>query len=420
MDKIRVGVFGAGRGSSVAQHFLLVGGVEIVAVCDRNKERVEKMARRRLGNDFVLYEDFDSFIEHPMDVCIIANNFYQHAKYVIKCFEKNIHVFCECLSNGTMKEAVELVRAYEKSKSIFMLAENAAYYLPNLEMKKIIESGKIGKVLYAEGEYNHPTNPWDTAITKRLKFYPKHWRHYIPSTYYLTHSIGPVMFATGATPKKVMAFAMFNPFPDDIPTASHVADWGASISTLNDDGSVFRVVGCSKFGGHHNSYRYCGPKGQVETVRGMKNKIMLRYNEWDKPEGEEAERLYEPAWNDKDEEFIKQSMHDGADYVIDRFFLNCVREGKEIPHPFDLHSAIAMASVAILAHRSVLSGGKTFDIPDFTKEEDRKLYENDGLSPFFGDDGSEPTIPCCSHTDYEPSENNMKLYLEELAKDVEI
>ena len=44
MGNIRVGVFGAGRGSSVAQHFLLVGGCEVVAVCDRNKERVEKMA----------------------------------------------------------------------------------------------------------------------------------------------------------------------------------------------------------------------------------------------------------------------------------------------------------------------------------------------------------------------------------------
>lgn len=420
MGNIRVGVFGAGRGSSVAQHFLLVGGCEVVAVCDRNKERVEKMARRRLGNDFVLYEDFDSFIEHPMDVCIIANNFYQHAKYVIKCFEKNIHVFCECLSNGTMKEAVELVRAYEKSKSIFMLAENAAFYLQNVEMKKIIDAGKLGKVLYAEGEYNHPTDPWDTVNTKRIKFYPEHWRHFNPATYYITHSIGPVMYATGATPKKVMAFAMFEPYPDDIPSANRVADRAACISTLNDDDSVFRVVGCSKFGAHHNSYRYCGAKGQVENLRGMGGKIMLRYNEWDKPEGEETERLYMPEWNDKDEELIKQSQHEGADFVTDRFFLNCLKEGKQPPHPFDLHSAIAMSSVAILGHRSVLNGGKVYDIPDFTKEEDRKLYENDDLTPFFGNNGEEPTIPCCSHPDYKPSENNMKLYFEELKKDVEI
>ena len=207
---------------------------------------------------------------------------------------------------------------------------------------------------------------------------------------------------------------------DDIPSANRVADRAASISTLNDDGSVFRVVGCAKYGAHHNSYRYCGPKGQVEVLRGMGGKIMLRYNEWDKPEGEEAERLYKPEWNDKDEELIKQSQHEGADFVTDRFFLNCIKEGKQPPHPFDLHSAIAMSSVAILGHRSVLNGGKVYDIPDFTKEEDRKLYENDDSTPFFGDNGEEPTIPCCSHPDYKPSENNMKLYFEELKKDVEI
>jgi hypothetical protein len=51
-------------------------------------------------------------------------------------------------------------------------------------------------------------------------------------------------------------------------------------------------------------------------------------------------------------------------------------------------------------------------IPDFDREEDCLLYENDRLSPFYGPDGSAPTLPCCSHPDYHPSENQMKKYLE--------
>ena len=97
-------------------------------------------------------------------------------------------------------------------------------------------------------------------------------------------------------------------------------------------------------------------------------------------------------------------------------FLNCLKENKQAPHPFDFYSALAMSSVAILAHRSALEGGKPYDIPDFTKEEDQKLYENDFLTPFYGDDGSKPTLPCCSHPDYKPSERQMQLYLEELKK----
>lgn len=36
-----------------------------------------------------------------------------------------------------------------------------------------------------------------------------------------------------------------------------------------------------------------------------------------------------------------------------------------------------MSSVAILGHRSMLEGGKPFDIPDFKNESDCNLYEND-------------------------------------------
>ena len=414
MKKIRIGVFGAGRGMDIAQNFMLLNA-EIVALCDNHKERREA-AMKRLNDSVKAYENFDDFINHPMDAMIVANNFYQHAAFVIKCFEKNIHVFCECISNGTMGEGVALARAFKNSKSIFMLAENYPQMLPNLEMKRVMDSGSLGKFLYAEGEYNHPTNPWDTAFTKRYRFYPEHWRHFCPSTYYITHSLGPVMRISGATPKKVTAFEIFDPPEDNVPSAAYSVDAAANITTFNDDGSVFRITACSRFGGHHNAYRICGSKGQIENLRGMGQQIMLRYNEWDKPEGQDATQLYTPSWNDKDEELIKKSGHGGSDFVTARMFLNCLKENKQAPHPFDFYSALAMSSVAILAHRSALEGGKPYDIPDFTKEEDQKLYENDFLTPFYGDDGSKPTLPCCSHPDYKPSERQMQLYLEELKK----
>ncbi len=63
-----------------------------------------------------------------------------------------------------------------------------------------------------------------------------------------------------------------------------------------------------------------------------------------------------------------------------------------------------MSSVGILAHCSVLDRGEPYDIPDFRNEEDRKLYKNDFLTPFPGDDGTPPTLPCCSNTEYKPTD----------------
>ena len=187
MSKIKIGVFGAGRGCYLAEAFMLCGA-EIVALCDNHKERREE-AVKRLGGNLAVYEKFEDFINHPMDAVVLANNFYQHAPYAIECFKRNIHVFSECISNGTMGEGVELVRAFEKSKSIYMLAENYPQMLFNREMQRIAKSGKLGKILFAEGEYNHPTSDWDTEFTKIYRFYPEHWRHFLPRTYYITHSL---------------------------------------------------------------------------------------------------------------------------------------------------------------------------------------------------------------------------------------
>ena len=408
MKKIKVGIFGVGRGMDLAKDFMLLGA-DIAAICDFNKERLDAAAKK-VGTDTAIYSDFDSFIEHDLDAVVLANYFHEHAPFAIKCFKKGIHVFSECISNGTMAEGIELLKAFEKSNSIYMLAENYPQMIFNREMKRVCDNGTLGKILYAEGEYNHPADPNDVKFKKTYNYFPEHWRNFLPRSYYITHSLGPVMWATGATPKKVTSFAAFAPIEGDVPTASFSGDRVSIVTTQNDDGSIFRITGCAAFGGHHNAYRICGTEGQIENLRGMGNKVMLRYNGWSQPEGMDDVNLYEPKWNDPDEEIFKTSGHGGGDYLTARVFLDCIKKGKQPEHPFDIYSAINMSSVAILAHRSMLEGGKPYDIPDFTKEEDCKLYENDRLSPFYGVDGSDPVIPCCSHTDFKPTEKQIENY----------
>lgn len=412
MEKIKIGVFGVGRGMDLVNNFMLLN-CDIVAICDFHKERREA-AVKKLGDTTAVYEDFDSFIEHDMDAVILANYFHEHAPYAIRCFEKGIHVFSECISNGTMAEGVELIRAAEKSNSIYFLAENYPEMLFNREMQRICKGGTIGKVLYAEGEYNHPGDPWNVGFKKQYTYFEKHWRNFNARSYYLTHSLGPIMKATGATPKTVTCFAAFAPMEGNVPNASYCGDRAAVMMTQNDDGSIFRFTGCAAFGGHGNSYRICGTKGQIENLRGTGGKVMLQYNEWEKPEGAENVSMYTPDWNDKDEELIKSGGHGGGDYLTARLFLDCIRENKQPEHPYDVYSAVNMSSVAILAHRSMLEGGKPYEIPDFHLEENRVKYENDRLTPFWSTDGKEPTLPCCSHTDYKPTDEQIECYRKEV------
>lgn len=412
MEKIRIGIFGAGRGMNIAANLKLIDSCEVVSLCENIKERAQK-AIKDFGREIPVYENFDEFLESGIDAVVIANFFHEHTPYAIKCFEKNIHVFCECISNGTMAEGVSLLRAYEKSKSVFMLAENYPQMKFNREMKRICDGGTLGKVLYAEGEYNHPFEPDCYDFNKDCVYFVKHWRNFLPRSYYVTHSLAPIMWATGATPKRLTAFPVFSPAKEKA-TARHVGDRAAVITTYNDDGSVFKFTGCAAFGAHHNAYRICGENGQIENLRGMGEKVMLRYSAWAIPEGKDEVNLYDPEWNDPDEEFIENSGHGGGDYIVARMFLDCIKSGKEPEHPYDIYSAVNMASVAILAHRSILNNGMPYDIPDFHNEECRKQYENDRETPFYGSDGSEPTIPCCSENNYKPTEEQIKKYEETL------
>lgn len=410
MQKIKVGIFGYTRGSGLVDNFLQLGA-DIVAVCDKSDKNLQA-AKSKLGDTVTCYKEFDEFIEHRgLQAVLLANYFHEHSGYAVRCLEKDIHVLSECLSNSTMAEGVRLVEAAQKSKAKYMLLENYPFMLFNIEMRRIHQGGSLGKCIYAEGEYNHSFpfySNGDRAMQEvfcRLSDSDKHWRWYAPRTYYVTHSLAPLMLATGAEPIRVTAMPVVLPEPDDCDRVSRVAERAAIITTLNNDGSVFKFTGCASFGAEEISYRLCGEKGMVENLRGTGGKIMLRYDAWQSPEGVEPLKYYQPEWDDPDAELIKQAGHYGGDFCVIREFLKCIREDTE--PLFDVYFATRTASVAILGHRSELEYGVPYDLPDFRKAEDRDRWREDELSPFYYSDGREPTMPCTTAPDFAPSQRQL-------------
>ena len=407
MKTIRMGIFGLNRGSNFIES-ILANNAEIVALCDMDTKWTDA-ANKKIGGTATCYTNFDEFIEHPMDAVFLANFFHEHTPYAIRCLEKNIHVISECTSNSTMAEGVALVRAAKKSKAFYMISENYPYMLFNQEIRRVYKEGTLGKVLFAEGEYNHPARPRPAGSKTTLVSHVRHWRNYLPRTYYITHSLAPLMLATGSKPVRVTALPVFDaPKPSTAPSAKMVFDTAAIVTTLNDDNSVFRVTGHASFAAHGNSYRLCCTNGMMENVRGMGNHVMLRYNDWNVPEGKQSNNLYVPDLNDPDADWIYKAGHGGGDFFVIREFLRCIRENRK--PEMDEYFATRMASVAILGHRSLMEGGMPYDIPDFSKEEDCAKWENDNLSPFWYTDGRAPTLPCCSHPECSPSQEQIDAY----------
>lgn len=153
---IRVGVLGVGRGQSFAEGAIDLVGMQLVALCDTWEAKLVE-AGTRYG--VATYTDYDRFLEHDMEAVVLANFFHEHAPFAIKALQAGKHVMSECTSNATLAEGVALCRAVEQSGKIYMLAENYPYTRFNMEMRRLYQTGEIGRVTYAEGEYNHPMAP---------------------------------------------------------------------------------------------------------------------------------------------------------------------------------------------------------------------------------------------------------------------
>ena len=247
-----------GRGQSFARGVSTGVGMELVALCDTWEERLQE-AGEQFGVE--TYTDYDEFLTHDMDAVVLANYFHQHAPFAIKALEAGFHVMSETACNTTLAEGVALCRAVEKSGKIYMLAENYPYTAFSQEMRRVYQAGEIGEVTYAEGEYNHPM-----AVEARLKITPgsKHWRAWLPSTYYCTHALAPLMYMTDTMPKQINALSIA--CDSVIEETVRVSDPGSVILCRMDNGAVFRIFGLI-LPGHSNWYRVHGARGARRSGR---------------------------------------------------------------------------------------------------------------------------------------------------------
>ena len=152
MKKIKIGVMGAYRGTSMINYCKIADNAEIVAICDKWEEGLEKQKEVNKGLDIAYYNNFEDFIKHDMDAVVLANYANEHAPFAIRAMKEGKHVFSEVLPVQTMKEAVELIETVEETGMIYGYAENYCYMPAPYEMKKLYEQGKIGEFEYGEGE----------------------------------------------------------------------------------------------------------------------------------------------------------------------------------------------------------------------------------------------------------------------------
>ena len=351
MKKVRIGVLGAYRGTSMINYCKRADHAEVVAICDKSPEALDAQRADAEGLDIAFYEKFDDFIEHDMDAVVLANYANEHAPFAIRCLKKGLHVFSEVLPVQNMKEAVELVEAVEESGLVYAYGENYCYMPASHEMKKLYESGEIGEFEYGEGEYIHNCESIWHSITYGEE---DHWRNNMYATFYCTHSLGPIIHMTGLRPVSVVGFeGGMN--QRNLRAGCKGGQFGIEMVTFENGGIAKSIHGDL----YKNSvwYTVYGSMGRMETARedaynGGQTHIYVNADNYDGEYGPENVLSYKP-----ETEFPTADAsfgHGGSDYYSMYNFVEKIR-GNENADIIDVYEALDMYLPGMFAYRSVLA-----------------------------------------------------------------
>ena len=373
MKKVRVGVLGAHRGRTMIEYCKHAENAELVAVCDKAPYELEKVRREAGDLPIAYYESFDDFILHDMDAVVLANYANEHAPFAIRCLNAGMHVFSEVLPVQTMAEAVALVEAVENSGKVYAYGENYCYMAAPREMRRLYREGVIGELEYAEGEYVHNCEPIWFEITYGE---PDHWRNNMYSTFYCTHSLGPILHAAGLRPISVTGFESAEN-TRRFRQGSRAASYGIEMVTLENGAIVKSIHG----GLYKNNISYVmyGGKGRMESARedaqnGGHDRI---YVNADENEGDYehpgAVRTYLPAERD---EKSRGYGHGGSDFYAMYYFIERIL-GDETADTVNVYEALDMCLCGHFAYRSILADGAPMRIPDLRDPAERERWRHD-------------------------------------------
>lgn len=166
---VRVGVIGGGFGVQHLQGFGATENAEVVAFCQRNRDKAETMAGE-FGVPHA-YTDYRKLLSHDgLDAVSIVAPPHLHAEMTAAALKKGLHVLCEKPLAMNAAEAEAMLKQAEATRRVHMTAFNHRHIPALAYMKELLDDGYVGERVY------HVESRWfsENRATPGLTHY---WRH---------------------------------------------------------------------------------------------------------------------------------------------------------------------------------------------------------------------------------------------------
>jgi predicted dehydrogenase len=367
LNKVKLGVLGSARGIKIVKRALNGNLAEVKAVCEPDPHLLAKASEILEPYGVVCVSDFGRLLSSGIDALIIANAADKHAIYAIRAMRLGLHVLCDPMPVSTLDEAFLLERTVRECGRVFAYNESCCYRRGTLFARDIVRRGDIGSVVCVEGNYiNDESHRWAELTAEKNG----QWRNYMPSTFFCSRSIGPMLFTTGLRPIRVSGA--------ETPCIKRLAEKGAKNGTAGyeliefDGGAVGRSLHGSLNCQYDAGLKIYGESGCVEV---MGERVTIHSSSGGRKVSSTvraAAKLF-PGM-----QYSRRSDIENAEAsAIACFVGKILGEREASAYSIDLYSAFDMSLPGLLAYRSILDGGRPYIIPDLRDDEGREFCRGD-------------------------------------------
>ncbi len=386
MDKVRFGVIGVnGRGAGLMAMIMKFPDVEVTALCDNEQPKLDRC--KQWHYEFAGYEAFcttdynEILTRDDVDAVLIATAWEPHIPIAIAAMRQGKAVAMEVGGAYSLYDCHELVRAYEETKTPFMLMENCCFNDTELWVTSMVRNGVFGEIVHCAGSYTHDLRH---EVTNQTFYGQYRRRNYSMRNCenYPTHELGPIAKLLGINRGNRMVSLVsvgsksrgLQDYIERFKNDPNQVDPGTLGMTFNQSDIVKTLITCA----NGETIEICLDTslpsfgGRNFTVHGTRACSKWRQIAWDGLDGvhdieEELYKDYLPeCWQNITQEQI-DSGHGGMDGFEFREFVDCLKAGKEMP--IDVYDAASWMCISCLTEASIAQGGMPQAIPDFTHGE---------------------------------------------------
>lgn len=406
MPVVRVAFVGLGmRGPGAVERWTHIPGIQIMALCDYEKERAEACQKYLKKADMPpadIYSGENGYKElckrKDIDLVYIATDWHHHFLVAKEAMESGKHTAIEVPAAMNMREIWSLIDLSEKNRLHCIMLENCCYDFFELNSLEMAQKGLFGEIIYVQGAYRHELSPfwasyWKTNPNDKLGWrleYNKDFRGDV----YATHGLGPIaqvlnihrgdrmntlvaMDTKSFVGKKLVEERTGKPcetFRNGDHTTTLISTEQGKVIEIHHNvmtpqpyNRMYQLTGTTGFANKYPVEGYALSSKDMKNAGITPSADNLSGHEYlsEKDKNALVEKYTHPIIARYGEQAKEVGGHGGMDFIMDARLVYCLQNG--LPMDIDVYDMAEWCCLAELGSISMDNGNMPVEVPDFTR-----------------------------------------------------